>query len=71
MIFTGLYITFSNFSGSLLYYYSIFFTQGLHNKYDSTASSTYVANGTKFSLEYGSGAVSGFFSTDNMKVNAK
>lgn len=40
----------------------------LHSKYDATKSSTYVANGTKFSLAYGSGAVSGFFSTDNMKV---
>jgi cathepsin D len=40
----------------------------LHNKYDSSASSTYVKNGTKFSLAYGSGAVSGFFSTDIVTV---
>lgn len=37
-------------------------------KYDSSKSSTYVANGTKFSIEYGSGAMTGFFSTDTVQV---
>jgi hypothetical protein len=36
----------------------------LHNKYDHTASSTYVANNTAFSIQYGSGACSGFISQD-------
>jgi len=36
----------------------------LHNKYDHTASKTYVANGTTFSIQYGSGACSGFISQD-------
>lgn len=36
----------------------------LHQKYDSSSSSTYEANGTDFSIQYGSGAVSGFVSED-------
>eukprot|EP00005_Dracoamoeba_jomungandri_P004165 CAMPEP_0174256962 /NCGR_PEP_ID=MMETSP0439-20130205/6153_1 /TAXON_ID=0 /ORGANISM="Stereomyxa ramosa, Strain Chinc5" /LENGTH=360 /DNA_ID=CAMNT_0015339827 /DNA_START=105 /DNA_END=1187 /DNA_ORIENTATION=+ len=36
----------------------------LHKKYDSSKSSTYVKNGTKWSIEYGSGACSGFLSQD-------
>jgi len=35
-----------------------------HNQYDHTKSSTYVANGSSFAIEYGSGAVSGFLSED-------
>lgn len=41
---------------------------GLHQKYDHTKSSTYKVNGTKFSLQYGSGATSGFFSDDDLHV---
>lgn len=41
---------------------------GLHQKYDHTKSSTYKVNGTKFSLQYGSGAASGFFSDDDLHV---
>jgi len=40
----------------------------IHDKYDSTKSSTYAVNGTKFSIKYGSGACSGFMSQDTVTV---
>lgn len=40
----------------------------LHHKYDSSSSSTYQANGTQFAIQYGSGAVSGFLSADNVQI---
>jgi len=40
----------------------------LHKKYDSQKSSTYVANGTKFEIQYGSGAAEGFMSQDSVSV---
>lgn len=40
----------------------------LHNKYDSSASSTYKKNGTKFDIRYGSGSLSGFVSQDHLKI---
>jgi len=43
---------------------------GRHAEYDSTASSTYIANGTSFDIEYGSGPVSGYQSVDNMNMGS-
>jgi len=40
----------------------------LHHKYDSGSSSTYKANGTKYSIRYGSGSCSGFMSDDVVSV---
>lgn len=39
---------------------------GTHARYDSAASSTYTANGTLFKVEYGSGACTGYLSTDTL-----
>ncbi|CAG9326837.1 unnamed protein product [Blepharisma stoltei] len=38
----------------------------VHNTYNSAASSTYVANGKAISIQYGSGACSGFISQDTL-----
>jgi len=40
----------------------------LHHRYDNAKSSSYVANGTTFAIQYGSGAVAGFLSTDTVKL---
>jgi hypothetical protein len=39
-----------------------------HHRYDSTKSSTYVANGTEWFIGYGSGSVSGFWSKDSVGI---
>ncbi|GMG04417.1 unnamed protein product [Aspergillus oryzae var. brunneus] len=40
----------------------------LHNKYDSSSSSTYQKNGSEFAIKYGSGSLSGFVSQDTLKI---
>jgi len=39
-----------------------------HNRYDSTLSSTYIADGSYFGIQYGSGAMEGFVSIDTCSV---
>jgi cathepsin D len=41
----------------------------LHNKYDSKKSRTYVADGRKFSIQYGSGSMEGFVSKDTVCID--
>jgi hypothetical protein len=43
---------------------------GRHAKYDSSKSSSYIANGTSFDIMYGSGPVSGYQSIDNMNMGS-
>ncbi|OBZ70430.1 putative vacuolar protease A [Grifola frondosa] len=40
----------------------------LHTKYDSSSSSTYKANGSEFSIQYGSGSMEGFVSQDTLSI---
>jgi len=39
-----------------------------HKKYVSFSSSTYVANGTKFNITYGTGSLAGFLSSDTVNM---
>lgn len=40
------------------------------NTYDSTSSHTYKKNGTEFKIQYGSGPVAGFLSSDNVVMGS-
>jgi hypothetical protein len=40
-----------------------------HEMYDHSKSSTYVSNGTKFNIAYGSGPVAGFYSKDTVEIS--
>ncbi|EIW76137.1 Asp-domain-containing protein [Coniophora puteana RWD-64-598 SS2] len=40
----------------------------LHAKYDSSSSASYKANGTEFSIQYGTGSMEGFVSQDTLKI---
>jgi len=40
----------------------------IHSRYDGTKSSTYVANGTSFTIQYGTGSMTGFLSQDILKI---
>jgi saccharopepsin len=39
-----------------------------HAKYDSSASSSYKANGTKFEIHYGTGSMEGVVSQDTLRI---
>jgi len=48
----------------------LFGSCGSHAKYDHSKSNSYLANGTKFHIEYGSGPVDGYQSVDQVQVGS-
>ncbi|XP_017050132.1 lysosomal aspartic protease [Drosophila ficusphila] len=40
-----------------------------HNQYNASASSTYVASGQNFSIQYGTGSVTGYLAIDTVTIN--
>ena len=52
----------------LIFSFIVFFLTGNHNIYNSSLSTTYTPNGTDFSIQYGTGAMTGFLSTDVLGI---
>lgn len=42
----------------------------IHSRFDSRKSSTFIRNGTRFAIQYGSGHLSGYFSADDVTIGS-
>lgn len=49
--------------------FDIIFRLGSHARFNPSQSSTYSTNGQTFSLQYGSGSLTGYFGYDTLKVS--